>query len=314
MPELSIITSFYNCEKYLERYFKSILSQNYKDFELILINDGSTDDSNKIINLYRNKIDNLTYISKKNTGVSDSRNIGINNAKGEYLLFLDSDDTFEPNMLSKLMKDIDNNDLLIFGYNILSESGKKVNQTNYDIEKLNKYKLYDLILNTNLKINGFCWNKIIKKECIKKKFNKEISIMEDLLFWVGNVENIKTYKIINENLYNYYIHSNSALNSIGKVENDTSVMEASIIIINKIPENYKIFYEYYYCNAYYTILSRIDDEKKIDKYKNRCHLFYKEIMKSNKISKGDKIKIFIKKNFNWLLKFYFIYKKYIKYR
>lgn len=302
MIELSVITSFYNCEKYLRKYFESILSQNYQNFELILINDGSTDNSDKIVNEYKDKIEHLIYVSKKNTGISDSRNIGLNEANGKYLLFLDADDTFEPNMFSTLMNNVENNDLLIFGYNIFFESGIKEKDINYNINKLNQCQLIDFFLDKNLLIEGFCWNKIVKKSCISCQFHKEITIMEDSVFWIENAENIKSYKIINDKLYNYYIHPNSALNSIGTKKSDVSAMEADILLINKIPNNYIIFYKYNYCNAYYNILGRVKKKKNLEKYTERCIIFYKQVMNSKEISIKEKIKIFIKKNFNFMIK------------
>ena len=89
-PKISVIIPIYNCEKYLDRLINSILNQSYTSFELILINDGSKDNSGKIIKTYQDK--RIKILDKENTGVSDSRNKGLEIATGELICFLDSDD------------------------------------------------------------------------------------------------------------------------------------------------------------------------------------------------------------------------------
>ena len=102
MPRLSIIVPIYNVEKYLPRCIESILNQTFKDFELILVNDGSTDSSYEILKEYENKYDNFRVINQKNGGLSAAKNAGIKIAKGEYIAFLDSDDYLDKNFLETL--------------------------------------------------------------------------------------------------------------------------------------------------------------------------------------------------------------------
>ena len=95
MDKISIIVPIYNCEKYLKRCLESIINQTYNNLEIILLNDGSSDNSLKIIKEYKKKDNRIIVIDKKNTGVSDTRNIGIQKASGKYICFCDSDDVLE---------------------------------------------------------------------------------------------------------------------------------------------------------------------------------------------------------------------------
>ena len=102
MPKISIIVPVYNTEKYISNCIESILKQKEKDFELLLIDDGSKDQSGRICDTYATKDDRIKVIHKKNGGVSSARNLGIDHAKGEMIFFIDSDDTVGPDYLKNL--------------------------------------------------------------------------------------------------------------------------------------------------------------------------------------------------------------------
>lgn len=104
MNELvSVIMPAYNMEKYIGDSIKSVLNQNYKNFELIIINDGSSDGTKEIAAKYQHMDERITYIEQENKGVSAARNVGISCAKGKYISFLDADDLWEPTFLSTLI-------------------------------------------------------------------------------------------------------------------------------------------------------------------------------------------------------------------
>ena len=108
MKKLSIIIPVYNTEKHLKKCFDSIVNQNNSEIEVIVVNDGSTDDSEVIIKEYTNKYkDVFTYYKKGNTGVADTRNFGIKKATGEYIMFLDSDDYIDKKLYDNIKKYID---------------------------------------------------------------------------------------------------------------------------------------------------------------------------------------------------------------
>lgn len=92
--KISIIIPVYNVEKYIEECLISVLNQTMKEIEIICINDGSTDNSLKILNNYKNKNENIRIVNQENSGLSNARNVGLSLAKGEYIFFLDSDDFF----------------------------------------------------------------------------------------------------------------------------------------------------------------------------------------------------------------------------
>lgn len=122
----SIIVPVYNCEIYIEQCIQSVLNQDFQDYEIILINDASEDNSKQICNKYEKNKKVTVIHNKQNSGVSYSRNIGITCAKGEYIIFLDSDDNWNPNILSGLAQKVIHSDITIFGY-IEKNADKKTN-------------------------------------------------------------------------------------------------------------------------------------------------------------------------------------------
>lgn len=109
MPKISIIIPVYNVEKYVECCIRSILQQKFKDYEIILVNDGSKDNSGTICDFYSEKYASIHTIHKENGGLSDARNVGIKNAKGDYVLFIDSDDYIAVNSLIEINHTLDEN-------------------------------------------------------------------------------------------------------------------------------------------------------------------------------------------------------------
>ena len=104
MPKVSVVVPVYNAEKYIDRCIDSILSQTFEDFELILVDDGSPDKSGKICDNYAAKDNRVKVIHKQNGGVSTARNVGIENSTGEYIMFVDSDDYIDNQMLEVLLQ------------------------------------------------------------------------------------------------------------------------------------------------------------------------------------------------------------------
>ena len=124
MKKISIIIPVYNTEKYIERCLNSVINQKYENKEIIVINDGSTDKSEEKINKYINKI---TYIKKENSGLSDTRNVGIEKATGEYIMFIDSDDYIEECLLDKLKPYINQEiEMIKYKSRKVTEEGKEI--------------------------------------------------------------------------------------------------------------------------------------------------------------------------------------------
>ena len=124
MKKISIIIPVYNTEKYIERCLNSVINQKYENKEIIVVNDGSTDKSEEKINKYINKI---TYIKKENSGLSDTRNVGIEKATGEYIMFIDSDDYIEECLLDKLKSYINQEiEMIKYKSRKVTEEGKEI--------------------------------------------------------------------------------------------------------------------------------------------------------------------------------------------
>ena len=205
MPKVSVIVPVYNTEKYLSRCIDSILAQTYTDFELILVNDGSTDNSGKICDEYAQKDKRIVVIHKENGGVSSARNKGIEKAKGEWIAFVDSDDYISETYLSDFPKN-DENDMEICG--IVSFNGQSFisNQQGVKYSDKNLSLFYEDLF--SYRANTSPWAKIIKKEILKKNhicFDTNMRLAEDTLFILNLLNFINTIQIIPNT--NYYYNS-----------------------------------------------------------------------------------------------------------
>lgn len=209
---VSIIIPIYNCQLFLKRIIDSILNQTYKNFELILIDDGSTDNSRKILEDLKNRDERINVIYKNNTGVSDTRNVGIEIAKGEYITFFDADDYVEKTFLEDVINiyKIYDVDLVVTGF--FSEiEGKntngndKINMRTKLYESFNQIKL-DFVKMWDRQMLYNVWNKLYLKSIIDKyniKFPK-YNWGEDVEFNRNYLLHINTI-YITENCYYHYI-------------------------------------------------------------------------------------------------------------
>lgn len=208
--KISVIVPVYNTEKYLSRCIESILNQTYSDFELLLINDGSKDQSGSICDDYSNKDQRIKVFHKFNGGVSSARNLGLDNANGEYIMFVDADDWIDKDCLNVLYTIIqsENLDLLQFSFRTVNEVGK-INQI-YSAETtaldLNNYIEEDVYL-------VCAGGTILKKSIIdniKLRFREDLKLAEDQLFILSTMNFATRIKRIPEVFYNYYKNENSA--------------------------------------------------------------------------------------------------------
>ncbi len=222
MAKISLIVPIYNTEKYLNKCLDSLISQSLKDIEIILINDGSTDDSEKIINNYDDK--RIKYISRENKGVGKTRNEGIDLAKGEYLTFVDSDDYLDINFCKKMYEKAvkDNCDLVICDF--FEDRGNLWGVKFKDFSDTNLKKNPELLNNINL---GPC-NKIYKNNLFKNKNNRfeENLKYEDAPFVVKMLISAKKIGKVNDYLTYYVVHDNS----------ETTIRDKRIFDILKITD------------------------------------------------------------------------------
>lgn len=203
--KVSVIVPIYNAEKYIDRCIQSVLNQDYDWVELILINDGSRDGSGEICEEYASKNENIVYKYQENAGVSAARNAGINLASGEYIVFVDSDDSIKSNMLSMLVEALErtNADLCICGYDAICSTGTTTVKAE-QAEVSGKEKLAEYFaMHFCEAIASSVWCKLFKKSLIIQDFNTDLSMGEDLLFSLEYIKHINKIAVISEALYNY---------------------------------------------------------------------------------------------------------------
>lgn len=246
MEKISVIMPIYNCEKYLKRSIESVLNQTYKKLELILINDGSTDNSLKVCREYEIKDDRVKVIDKENGGVSSSRNAGLEIATGEYVTFVDADDWIEPCMYEIMLKQFLKNKVEFVICNRLKEyiDGKK---EKFYIDSVGCYNvehfLEEIYRKTDIAFN--VWNSVFKKDVINNvKFDENIALAEDNLFILEVLMNCNNGEIIDDCLYHYVQHENSANNQRIITEISMSSLIADKRQLEILKEKDKELYNY----------------------------------------------------------------------
>ena len=206
MEELvSIIIPIYNVEKYLEVCIDSIINQTYKNLEIILVNDGSTDNSYNICKKFEEIDNRIVLVNKENGGLSDARNAGIEKAKGNYICFIDSDDYIDNEFIEMLYKAIKENDVDISqcGYKRFENSGKVVETHAYNESKSIKSRDFMIDSYFGHVDNIVVWNKMYKTSIIKNMKFPVGKIHEDEFFTYKVLDRCENVFVIKECLYNY---------------------------------------------------------------------------------------------------------------
>lgn len=224
MIKYSIVVPVYNAEKYLSHAVESVLNQSFGNWELVLVNDGSTDGSDVLCQDYVKTDARVKYIKKKNGGVSETRNVGIENSSGEYIVFLDADDWLETDCLEKVETVINDkkSDILIMNYYRAKENSIEKAQpitkslcgeVTTDITELIKFTLK---LSSGLcdKWHGIMrpvWAKVFRRDIIRDNqitFDTQLKIGEDAAFLFHYLQYAKT--VLYEDWYVYYYRDNAA--------------------------------------------------------------------------------------------------------
>lgn len=210
--KVSVIVPVYNSEPYLADCIESIIGQTYKELEIILIDDGSSDNSGTICDEYAAKDNRICVLHQTNLGVSAARNSGLERAAGEWISFIDSDDTLEPDMYELLLRLAGeyNADIAHCGYkHIVGEEIRLVHDTKEKIRQETDEALKCLI-GSRLFV-GSLWNKIYKRELIHDlRFRTDLKINEDILYNFEAFRRAKTSVFVDCAKYNYIAHRNSS--------------------------------------------------------------------------------------------------------
>lgn len=284
--KVSIVVPVFNAEKTIKRCIESLLQQTYQNIQIIVINDGSKDQSLKICQEYQFQDPRIDVITHENRGVSYTRNKGIKHATGKYLMFVDSDDYVEPNMIEKYIEAMMQNkaDVVIGGIHFLNE-----NKGNYDkvpsvVGELQKREFWKALCAEDNSIWGYVPNKMYKTQIIKKYnliFNENMKAQEDLAFALDYFATIEKFYVINYCGYNYeyaIVQRNvPAKDLIGNQQkillNAKKVGVEAVIyemIIRKIQK--QIYTSLYYCESIDEISSIMNMPKLIENVRNVSNL------------------------------------------
>lgn len=217
---VSIVMPCYNAERFIEETIQSVINQTYSFWELIIVSDGSTDKSVELIKELAKSESRISLFEKKNTGVSDTRNFGIEKCKGEYIAFLDADDTWKETNLEDKVNLLSNNevDFVYADMELVDEKSKSLNVIveGMDIGDLNHYLLWDTTV-----IPAPCSNIIIKKKCLENglRFDPSFSTAADQDFCFTLCKEYNGRRVPKA-LWNYRQIGNSMSRNIAVMEKD----------------------------------------------------------------------------------------------
>lgn len=293
--KISIIIPVYNTEKYIKETIESILNQNLDLFELILVDDGSQDNSLKILNQYE-CFPNVKVLHQKNKGAPSARNYGLSQATGDYILFFDSDDVIYSNSLKLVMQTINKNnpDLVIMNYDVVDQNQNLITEITH--KKIKQDNLLDMMC-----LTPFPGNKIYKKEIIDKNniIFDSVKIAQDLNFYLKYLIYVKHTEFLNVKLTKYRVIDNSVSHSF-----DIRILDIikSFNYIEKYYDDQNVNDKIFKC-LYMTKLKHLvaqigklrgkNDEKLIANIFNEISIEIKETLKKIHVSDFNEVKFIV---------------------
>lgn len=285
---ISVIVPIYKVENFLNKSVESVLNQSYKNFELILVNDGSPDNCPKMCDDWAKKDSRIKVLHKENGGLSSARNAGLNICKGEYIAFLDSDDYLEKDYLKKLLAAMLANDadLVICGLNYVDENGVEIKNNNKVLTpKIYKQQeKFDIIFKDNTINSVVAWNKLYARQIFDKLRYPEGKIHEDEFIIYDVINNCKKdICVITDKLYNYLIRSDSIMGSKRPTEKMLHAIESKKVKLDKLDKNDKNYH--YAVEQYLSIF--IQTFIKVRSDKELRDKVFKQFKQEYKIYKKD---------------------------
>ena len=267
--KISVIIPVYNVEQYLEKCLDSILNQTYKNIEIILVNDGSIDKSGLICDEYSRKYNNIKVFHKENGGVSSARNLGIDNATGQYLAFIDPDDYIDANMYEILVEKIveTNSDIAMCSFVYVKENENIVEDNSDETLVFDKEEVLRRYYTAIKPFNAsFLFNKLFKKELFKEvRLDTELIIQEDTEVLLRIFNNISSIVYVGIPLYFYLIREGAATEgkiSKGKLTTDISLFKIYKYTEENLPKyksNALANYVMYYFNIIVEIIKNYEE-------------------------------------------------------
>lgn len=296
MVKISIIIPAYNVENYIGKTIDSIIKQDFKDIEIIVINDGSIDNTKKVVEKFLQYDNRIKLIDIDNSGVSNARNIGLANSNGKYVMFIDSDDWIAENALSKLWRFSEELDLDIVSFNFYKAYENKIekirtNEVNEIITGEQGVK--EILIN---KMSPSVCDKMIKRDLFNNefRFEKSIKMGEDLLMSIKLCSNAKKIGKLEDAYYYYYMRNDSVTH---KVNEDIYSISDSLLFIKEFLEKNDLYldnYEEYeflrFMHLYYyrVVVGDMDDKfhkdffRKYNDYRNFKNRYYEQFLKQAK--------------------------------
>ena len=307
MVKLSIIIPVYNIEDYISKCLESVLNQPFQDYEIICVNDGSTDNSLEVLHSFNDK--RIKVIDKKNEGSGIARNIGLEKAVGEYVFFVDGDDWLEENSLQIILNEADRlkTDILIFGG--LSYYDNKSQNGGYSADKLPKKYFNKVFSSKDIKKDIFkfpstAWTKLYRRDFLQKNDIKfqEIKVGQDQLPFFHSMITAGKIALLPQNLYCYRKNRKGAVTAVKKKKNFSPIyvfyaIEEVLQKTGKL-EDYKAIFVKRYFNKATSWLGKFQDDLK-EKYFEEYITLLSHIQKKYCMYKNFKPTI---KDSYWVLK------------
>ena len=278
MYKISVIVPIYNVQDYLKRSIESLLNQTYKNLEIILVDDGSTDNSGKIAEGYKKVDERVKVYHKKNGGLSDARNYGINKATGDYVLYVDSDDWLDLDMINIMVEKVKEYeaDIVQVGFYYAYEDhqlydNRYYNEDDEDIVLDRESLMKELVINERVK--NFAWGKLYKTELVKDILFEKGAKFEDV-YWAHQVmHRVNKYVIVHKPMV-YYLQRGESITGTYNVRN-TEIIKGLLERHMFIRKNYNHLLNESYktilntCFVHYDLLINMDDKSSAQIYSDK---------------------------------------------
>lgn len=304
MEKVSVIVPVFNAEPCLKKCIESILNQTYQNLELVLIDDGSTDGSAKIIEAYARENERIIAIYQKNSGVSAARNAGLKNVTGKYICFVDADDFVENIFCEALVSNLEESKTELACCNwdyVYDNREKEIHEVHEILDRLTVTQFIEHLFKMPITVGGSVCNKLFLKEKIVCLFDEHVSVCEDNLFLLNYCFNIQNVCYINQSLYHIYDYSESSMRSNpDKIINGLEVREQMIELVRHYNSELKAVVEGSYldtCYLYYNKYKKKNRENyliAIERIRQYIGKNVVSVLLNNKIYWKTKILYFIK--------------------
>ena len=278
---ISVIVPVYNVAQYLEKSIASIQKQTYQNLEIILVDDGATDESGRLCDSIAEQDDRVSVLHKKNEGLSQARNDGMKQAHGDYLIFIDSDDYIHPEMIQSLYEQLIQEDADVSSCGVMNvyandESPQSANQDVYFVCDSQTFLREYLI---GEKIPGTICNKLIKREIAAALSFPKGLIYEDAYYHFDLIKLAKRY-VVNTKPYYYYFHRGDSITTKPYAEKDLAYIDIYQKFYNEVMKNYPDLKEVAFFRlayAHFFILDKmlLDDQYKQFEAYSQIHRFLK---------------------------------------